>query len=585
MKQKLSHKEIVEGLRKLRKRVKPGKMSVRQMVNEGRREHVSALPAARGKLIRGHEAHSRRGFRIECFVMKRSRWIAAFFALASAYGQAPEMKVVNAAAEALGGKDRILSVKTIRVDGYGQQAYQNGGGNLTGSPDAPQKWTNINGLSWTFDLERHQMRREQRLVQDFVFAYARNMNGDTRANQVLDGDVAYNVGADGKAARANDAAARARRIDMLNNPVVMVRTALDPATKLSGLHTVGKVQVMDITTTKGDKVRFAVDTGSHLPAWMSWVGPDGNLGDVTYTTYWTGFQIENGVWLPMGYNTVQDWRNVVWSKLYIDKNSVDIPVGDMSAPAAVRAAQAPVAQPPNVRVTPIVKGVWYLHSPGGSSTACEFADHITLFEAYGNENNAEAIIRTARGLIPGKPVTQVILSHHHFDHSGGLRAAVAEGLTIITQRGNVGIFEEMAARPAKEFPDALGRNPKPIKIIPVDEKLILKDSAMEVDVYRVIANNHMPDGVMAYIPSAKAVAEGDLVDEGWEINWWGRSYNASVKYWNLQVEKDLPTHGDMHTYEEVLAMLRTQIKNAQDLCDHVEKSHLSMQGCPVVNTF
>jgi prevent-host-death family protein len=35
--QKLSHKEIVEGMRELRKRVKPGKMSVRDMVNEGRR--------------------------------------------------------------------------------------------------------------------------------------------------------------------------------------------------------------------------------------------------------------------------------------------------------------------------------------------------------------------------------------------------------------------------------------------------------------------------------------------------------------------------------------------------------------------
>ena len=34
---KLSHKEIVEGMRALRQRVKPGKMSVREMVNEGRR--------------------------------------------------------------------------------------------------------------------------------------------------------------------------------------------------------------------------------------------------------------------------------------------------------------------------------------------------------------------------------------------------------------------------------------------------------------------------------------------------------------------------------------------------------------------
>jgi prevent-host-death family protein len=34
---KMTHKEIVEGMRALRKRVKPGKLSVREMVNEGRR--------------------------------------------------------------------------------------------------------------------------------------------------------------------------------------------------------------------------------------------------------------------------------------------------------------------------------------------------------------------------------------------------------------------------------------------------------------------------------------------------------------------------------------------------------------------
>ena len=37
VKAKLTHKEILEGMRKLRKRVKPGKMTVRKMVEEGRR--------------------------------------------------------------------------------------------------------------------------------------------------------------------------------------------------------------------------------------------------------------------------------------------------------------------------------------------------------------------------------------------------------------------------------------------------------------------------------------------------------------------------------------------------------------------
>jgi hypothetical protein len=34
---KMTHKEIVEGMRKLRKRLRPGKISVREMLQEGRR--------------------------------------------------------------------------------------------------------------------------------------------------------------------------------------------------------------------------------------------------------------------------------------------------------------------------------------------------------------------------------------------------------------------------------------------------------------------------------------------------------------------------------------------------------------------
>jgi prevent-host-death family protein len=34
---RMTHKDIVEGMRKLRKRIKPGKMSVRELVEEGRR--------------------------------------------------------------------------------------------------------------------------------------------------------------------------------------------------------------------------------------------------------------------------------------------------------------------------------------------------------------------------------------------------------------------------------------------------------------------------------------------------------------------------------------------------------------------
>ena len=82
--------------------------------------------------------------------MRRMMWPGVAIAMTGvllagqAPATAPAMKLVLSAADALGGRDRVLAIKTLKIFGYGQLAYQNGGGNITASPDAPQKWVNIN---------------------------------------------------------------------------------------------------------------------------------------------------------------------------------------------------------------------------------------------------------------------------------------------------------------------------------------------------------------------------------------------------------------------------------------------------------
>jgi len=39
-----------------------------------------------------------------------------------------------------------------------------------------------------------------------------------------------------------------------------------------------------------------------------------------------------------------------------------------------------------------------------------------MFEAYGSEANTKANIDKARTLVRNKPLTEVIVSHHHVDH-------------------------------------------------------------------------------------------------------------------------------------------------------------------------
>ena len=251
---------------------------------------------------------------------------------------------------------------------------------------------------------------------------------------------------------------------------------------------------------------------------------------------------EKGIQLPTGFATMIDFRNVVQSKLYVDRNIVDAPIDDLSAPASVRSASAPqgAGGGGNATLKPmkVADHVWYLNG----NTFFEFDDHLTMVEANRPDAALQAILEVVNALVPGKRVTQVIQSHHHFDHSVGLRAAVAQGLTIVSRRANQGIFQEMVARPAKQFPDALGRSPKPLKFIPVDDHLKLKDSTNEIDIYHIVGNYHMADGVIVHVPASNLLVEADLSTQNWDFNWWGDSLMNNIEYRKIKVDTNLAVH-------------------------------------------
>ncbi len=78
-------------------------------------------------------------------------------------GAAPEQQLVIRAADALGGRERLLAARTLQIVGNGELAYYNGGGNITGDPAAPQKWQKVLEYTRTIDLEHWRTRVEQRL--------------------------------------------------------------------------------------------------------------------------------------------------------------------------------------------------------------------------------------------------------------------------------------------------------------------------------------------------------------------------------------------------------------------------------------
>jgi len=500
--------------------------------------------------------------------------LLAAAASVSAQDTTAERQLVIEAATAMGGLDAIQSVRTLRLRGYGHEAYQDGGSRITTEPTAPEKLTNLTAFERVIDMENERTRVRALGSRAFVFAAEAMMRGQPR-EQSLDGNIAY----DGTR-RQSDEVARQRRLELIANPLVALRVALAPQSRLSARRYEGANSLVDVTTADGLEFTLAVNDATGLPVFVRWISPHENLGELTYRAEFSGYEPVAGLLLPMSYNTVSDFKDTVMLRLHVDRYVVDGAIEDLAAPAAVRAAPAPVAA---YRATaePVAPGVWLITGSGANSVLLEFDDHLTLFEVPGNRAWTQAIIDEARRTVPDKPLTEAIISHHHFDHTGGLRTAIAEGLTIITQAGNVAWFEDIARRPVTHFPDALSRNPRPLQIRAVDDHLRLSDDSLTVDVYRMVSNAHMAHGLMAWVPASRLLIQGDLFDLNWQTYFWGNTYQDNVDYRNLDVERDVPIHGNVLPIADVQRLIAEQTANARALCADVASAGLSMPGCPL----
>jgi len=243
--------------------------------------------------------------------------------------------------------------------------------------------------------------------------------------------------------------------------------------------------------------------------------------------------------------------------------------------------RAPEARP-EAQVGKIGDGVWDVRVGTAGGPVIEFADRLVMFEAYGGEAQTLARIDAANRLVPGKKVEAVIVSHHHFDHTGGLRAAVSRGLEVISQRGNEGIIREMATRPAVHYPDALAKNPHALVFTPVDDKLVIEDAMQRLEIYRVIEHSHMPDAVFGYLPKHRLMMEGDLGDEAWQLHWWGSAYAANIRHRGIEPTTNIAVHGSGPlSIEQTLANTRKQIEAAVEYCRTTEAGGRYVFGCPV----
>jgi len=478
--------------------------------------------------------------------MTRTLWFALLTAAAASAcaTPTPEQQIVNAAAAALGGRDRILAVKTLVIEGEGSN------GNLLQdmTPEAAGQAFLVSGYKRSIDVAAGRARTEQTRTPNFAY-----FQGQAPQKQVLgiDGDVGYNVAANGTAARVSNAVAKDRRAEIYHHPLTIVRAALDPAARLTNPRTAGGERVIDIAVPNGSAFTLAIDAATTLPTRVVSMTDNPNLGDVAIETSFSGYQDVAGLKLPARLTTKTD--KYTTADLRVTRQTIDGDAGNLAAPAAAASAAA-ITGPPPATVTgeEVAKGIWFLAGQSHHSVLVEFQDHLMLIEAPLNEPRTVAVIAKARELRPGKPLTQLVTSHHHSDHTAGLRAAVAEGLTIITHGANAPFYEEAIRRAHTIAPDALARNSKPVTIEKVDEEREIKDAAMTVDLYHIAGNPHADTLLMAYFPKQRILVEADAFSPGAAVQPYAANLLENIRKHNLKVDRILPLHGTIAPFGDLV---------------------------------
>lgn len=465
----------------------------------------------------------------------------------------PEQQTINGAAEALGGSDRIQAIKTIVLEGEGTQG--NLGQDMT--PEATGQTFTVSGYRRAIDVAGRRARTELTRTPGFQY-FAGQM--PQKLVQGVDGDVGYNVAANGTATRTSNLVSGDRRVEIFHHPITSVRAALDPGATLSNPRTEDGQNLLDVRTADGATFTLAVDTGSMRPTRVISTTDNTNLGDVTIETGFADYQDVNGLQLPARLTTKTD--DVTTADIRVTTQAVDAETGDLAAPAAAASAAAIAGPPPaTVAVEELAPRVWLLAGQSHHSVLVEFDDHLTLIEAPQNETRALAVIAKAKELRPNKPLTQLVVSHHHFDHSGGVRAAMSEGLTVIAHENAAEYLEEAGKRPHTVAPDALAKNPKPVDVEAVDGERVLMDKTMTVNLYTIEGNPHADTLLMAYFPRERLLVEADVYTPGAAVAPYAPNLLENIRKRSLRVDRIVPLHGKVVPFAELVKVVPVTTTN------------------------
>jgi glyoxylase-like metal-dependent hydrolase (beta-lactamase superfamily II) len=335
------------------------------------------------------------------------------------------------------------------------------------------------------------------------------------------------------AAQANPGLAPMLTHDLWTNPVGIVKAAIEDKAVVHGAS-------FAVDRPGKFKSRATVNVQNLVEKVESWVG-NPLLGDMAVVTHYADYKDFGGVKFPT--RIVRTAGG--FPALEATVSEVKVNAGPVAAFPAVSPATS------DVKIDKAADGIWHLTGGSHHSVAIEMADHVVLFESPLGDARATVVFDAVKKTVPGKPIRAVVATHHHFDHSGGLRAAAAEDIAIVSHESNQPYFKEAYAAPRTLAPDKLARSGKTAKFQPVGDKLVLGDGKRTLELHHVKGQPHVHGMRIGYLPKEKILMVADAFSpRGTPITKVPDQLNPNtVNLWfnvvrlNVDVDTVLPIHG------------------------------------------
>ncbi|MGE5277126.1 MAG: MBL fold metallo-hydrolase [Acidobacteriota bacterium] len=437
----------------------------------------------------------------------------------------PARQLLSEALDQLGGAERVAKVEAWLVEGKGSE---NLSGELQGlSPDEPtwrphEETIAVVASSGSVAWQR-RTERNDRSLRWRRFLYEPNAFGW----------VDFNAGYGVKRPREVPEAQRqamARRVPhllLLEAATRARRLVMTAEGRLGGAPR----EAVEAVLSDGSRLTLLLSRNPRTLAGIEYVAYLPGLGDSIVAWEWRGWHTDPALGMaPAGHRLrvngaiFQEVEYARYAAAGSDAAAMLRIPKDLAPPSG--AAPRPDAPPPAGAASgEVAPGVHVAQIRGFTTSFVELSDFVVLFDAPASAPGLEAIPATGTAdservteellaeiarASPGKPVRFVVLSHHHSDHMGGVRAFAGRGVTFLAAPGHAAAVRRALTAPHALAPDRWSGDGREASVEAVPDRRVIGDGHRLLEVINAGANPHTSESLFIWLPKERLVFQGDL---------------------------------------------------------------------------